>query len=141
MMRNTTMAASGYTGNSVNDFYSLDQYMGELEKFPRLTREDEVVLARRIEDGEQEALHQLVQANLLFVVSVAQEYQNKGLPINDLINEGNVGLMEAAKRFDATRGIRFISYAVWWIRQAIRQAFADHVRMIRLPRQQVEKLD
>ena len=141
MIRNLAGVASALNRKTATEFQSLDQYMGELEKFPRLTREDEVALAQGIREGDLDALHQLVQANLLFVVSVAQEYQNKGLPLNDLINEGNTGLIEGARRFDGTRGIRFISYAVWWIRQAIRQAFADHVRMIRLPRLQVEKLD
>lgn len=118
----------------------LDQYMKEIERHPRLSPQEEAELASRIRQGDQNALDRLVKAHLRFVVSVALEYRHKGLPLTDLINEGNIGLITAAKRFDETRGVRFISYAVWWIRQSIRQAFADHVRMIRLPRLQAEKL-
>jgi RNA polymerase primary sigma factor len=115
------------------DTPSLDKYLQEIGKVELITPEDEVVLARRIKSGDREALAKLVKANLRFVVSVAKQYQNQGISLPDLINEGNLGLMKAAQRFDETRGFKFISYAVWWIRQAILQALAEQARIVRLP--------
>jgi len=111
----------------------LDQYLQEIGQIALLTPQEEVDLARRIKQGEQEALHKLTRANLRFVVSVAKKYQGQGLTLADLINEGNYGLIKAAQRFDETRGFKFISYAVWWIRQAILQALAEQSRVVRLP--------
>jgi len=111
----------------------LDQYLQEIGQIPLLLPQEEVDLARRIKQGDQEALHRLTRANLRFVVSVAKKYQGQGLSLADLINEGNYGLIKAAQRFDETRGFKFISYAVWWIRQAILQALAEQSRVVRLP--------
>jgi RNA polymerase primary sigma factor len=112
---------------------SIESYLDELNAYSPLSRGEEAVLARRIRQGDQAALDQLVNANLKFVVKVAQSYQGKGLPLEDLISEGNVGLIKAAQRFDETKGFKFISYAVWWIRQAILQALTAHTRVVRLP--------
>lgn len=112
---------------------SLDQYLRDISAYPLISREDEVELARRIRDGDQEALDKLVRSNLRFVVSVAKKYQNQGVSLSDLINEGNLGLIRAAHKFDETKGIKFISYAVWWIRQAILQALAEQSRIVRVP--------
>src|SRR5437773_101501 len=112
---------------------SLDQYLREISQYPLITREEEVTLAQRIKQGEEEALDKLVRSNLRFVVSVAKKYQNQGVSLSDLINEGNLGLIRAAHKFDETKGIKFISYAVWWIRQAILQALAEQSRIVRVP--------
>src|SRR6184192_1106332 len=112
---------------------SLDQYLREISQYPLITREEEVTLAQRIKRGDEEALDKLVRSNLRFVVSVAKKYQNQGVSLSDLINEGNLGLIRAAHKFDETKGIKFISYAVWWIRQAILQALAEQSRIVRVP--------
>ncbi|MBN1159215.1 MAG: sigma-70 family RNA polymerase sigma factor [Bacteroidales bacterium] len=112
---------------------SLDKYLHEIGKVELLSSEEEVELARRIKNGDEKAMNKLVQANLRFVVSVSKQYQNQGLSLPDLINEGNLGLIKAAQRFDETRGFKFISYAVWWIRQSILQALAEQARIVRLP--------
>ena len=112
---------------------SLDQYLREISKYPLLKREDEVELAVEIHKSDPEALDKLVRSNLRFVVSVAKKYQNQGVSLSDLINEGNLGLIRAAHKFDETKGIKFISYAVWWIRQAILQALAEQSRIVRVP--------
>ena len=115
------------------DTPSLDKYLQEIGKVDLIGPEEEVALARRIKEGDSEALAKLVRANLRFVVSVAKQYQNQGMSLPDLINEGNMGLMKAARRFDETRGFKFISYAVWWIRQSILQSLAEQTRIVRLP--------
>ncbi|MBL7800467.1 MAG: RNA polymerase sigma factor RpoD/SigA [Chitinophagales bacterium] len=112
---------------------SIEKYLLEIGKEELITAEEEVQLARRIREGDQRALDKLTRANLRFVVSVAKQYQNSALSLNDLINEGNLGLVKAAQKFDETRGFKFISYAVWWIRQSIIQALAEHSRIVRLP--------
>lgn len=112
---------------------ALDQYMHEISNFPLIDRSEEARLARGVREGDPEALDKLVRSNLRFVVSVAKRYQNLGVPLADLINEGNVGLIRAARRFDETKEIKFISYAVWWIRQAILQALAEQGRIVRIP--------
>jgi len=120
---------------------SLDKYLQEIGKVELLSPQEEIDLARRIKKGDQKALEKLTKANLRFVVSVAKQYQNQGLSLGDLINEGNLGLIKAAKRFDETRGFKFISYAVWWIRQSILQALAEQSRIVRLPLNRVGALN
>ncbi|HTP13224.1 MAG TPA: RNA polymerase sigma factor RpoD/SigA [Bacteroidota bacterium] len=120
---------------------SLDKYLQEIGKVELLVPQEEIELARRIKKGDQKALEKLTKANLRFVVSVAKQYQNQGLSLGDLINEGNLGLIKAAKRFDETRGFKFISYAVWWIRQSILQALAEQSRIVRLPLNRVGALN
>ncbi|WP_199118956.1 RNA polymerase sigma factor RpoD/SigA [Pedobacter sp. ASV28] len=119
---------------------SLDKYLHEIGKVDLITAEEEVILARKIREGDQAALERLTKTNLRFVVSVAKQYQNQGLTLGDLINEGNLGLIKAARRFDETKGFKFISYAVWWIRQSILQAIAEQSRIVRLPLNQVGSL-
>src|SRR5512146_211891 len=123
---------SGKRGPSFDEG-SLDQYLREISRYPLIPQEEEVQLAQRIRLGEAEALDKLVRSNLRFVVSVAKKYQNQGVSLADLINEGNLGLIRAAHKFDETKGIKFISYAVWWIRQAILQALAEQSRIVRVP--------
>lgn len=119
---------------------SLDSYLQEISKTSLLTIEEEGALAKRIREGDHAALETLVKANLRFVVSVAKQYQHHGLPLSDLINEGNLGLMNAASKFDETKGFKFISYAVWWIRQSILQAITEQSRIIRLPQNKIDSL-
>lgn len=120
---------------------SLDKYLQEISKMELISPEEEVILAQRIKQGDQTALHKLTRANLRFVVSVAKQYQNQGLSLPDLINEGNVGLIKAAQRFDETKGFKFISYAVWWIRQSILQAIGEQSRIVRLPLNKIGTLN
>lgn len=124
----------------VRDDQALDIYLKEIGDKELLTPEDEEELARRIRDGDEQALETMVHANLRFVVAVAKQYQNQGLALSDLISEGNIGLMKAARRFDEKKGFKFISYAVWWIRQAILHALAEQARLIRLPVNKIEEL-
>lgn len=119
------------------DSHSLDQYLSDISKIDMVTPDEEVTLTRLIRGGDEAALHKLTRANLRFVVSVSKKFQNQGLPLNDLISEGNLGLIKAAYRFDETKGFKFISYAVWWIRQGILQAIAEKSRIIRLPLNQI----
>jgi RNA polymerase primary sigma factor len=126
------MAAPANRKSSVDEG-SLDQYLRDISAFPLITREQEVLLAKKIRQSDQEALDTLVRSNLRFVVSVAKKYQNQGVSLSDLINEGNLGLIRAAHKFDETKGIKFISYAVWWIRQSILQALAEQSRIVRVP--------
>ena len=120
---------------------SLDKYLTDIGREDLITADEEVRLAQRIKEGDERALNKLVKANLRFVVSVSKQYQNQGLSLPDLINEGNVGLIKAARRFDETRGFKFISYAVWWIRQSILQALAEQSRIVRLPLNQVGSIN
>ncbi len=120
---------------------SLDKYLQEIGRVDLITAEEEVILAQKIREGDQIALEKLTKANLRFVVSVSKQYQNQGLTLGDLINEGNLGLIKAAQRFDETRGFKFISYAVWWIRQSILQALAEQSRIVRLPLNRVGSLN
>ncbi|MCW3070174.1 MAG: polymerase subunit sigma [Bacteroidetes bacterium] len=120
---------------------SLDKYLQEIGREELINADEEVILAKKIREGDQAALEKLTKSNLRFVVSVAKQYQNQGLSLPDLINEGNLGLIKAAKRFDETRGFKFISYAVWWIRQSILQALAEQSRIVRLPLNQVGSLN
>ena len=128
------------TGQSRHLDDSLDQYLHEISRYPLIDQEEEARLAQGIRRGEEEALVKLVRANLRFVVSVSKKYQNQGVPLSDLISEGNLGLIRAAHKFDETRGIKFISYAVWWIRQAILQALAEQSRIVRVPLNRVATL-
>ena len=116
---------------------SLEKYLHDISKEEMITADEETILTRKIREGDERALEKMVKANLRFVVSVAKQYQHQGLPLTDLINEGNLGLIKAAKKFDETRGFKFISYAVWWIRQAILEALSDKARVIRIPLNQV----
>lgn len=129
------------SGISTRESESLDRYLHEIGKEKLITPDDEVRLAKEIQKGSQRALEDLTKANLRFVVSVSKQYQNQGLSLGDLINEGNLGLIKAAKRFDETRGFKFISYAVWWIRQSILQALAEQSRIVRLPLNRVGALN
>lgn len=119
---------------------TLQQYLSDIAKIPMVTPQEEVILAQKIREGDQAALERLTTANLRFVVSVAKQYESSGMTLGDLINEGNLGLVKAAKRFDETKGFKFISYAVWWIRQSIMQAIGEHSRMIRIPLNKVGDL-
>src|SRR6201990_20101 len=119
---------------------SLNQYLSDIAKIPMITPQEEVIMTQKIREGDEAALERLTTANLRFVVSVAKQYQSSGLTLGDLINEGNLGLVKAAKRFDETKGFKFISYAVWWIRQSILQAITDHARLVRLPLNKVGDL-
>ncbi|MGB1206818.1 MAG: sigma-70 family RNA polymerase sigma factor [Chitinophagales bacterium] len=127
-----------HTQITKRDSLSLEKYLQDISKIELLTADQEVQLAKRIKTGDEEALDELTKANLRFVVSVAKQYQNQGLTLSDLINEGNVGLIKAAKRFDETKGFKFISYAVWWIRQAIMQALVEQSRIVRLPLNKID---
>jgi len=134
MARKKREAASLATsGISIAESKAIDLYLKEISKLPLITADEEVTLARQIQAGNKAALDKLITANLRFVVSVAKQYQNQGLSLIDLINEGNVGLIKAAHRFDETRGFKFISYAVWWIKQSIRQALDEKAKTVRLP--------
>ncbi|PYP43106.1 MAG: RNA polymerase subunit sigma [Gemmatimonadetes bacterium] len=132
-MKPLQVGSSSKGGASSSDEGSLDQYLREISRYPLITQDEEVSLARRIREKDEEALDKLVRSNLRFVVSVAKKYQNQGVSLSDLINEGNLGLIRAAHKFDETKGIKFISYAVWWIRQAILQALAEQSRIVRVP--------
>jgi RNA polymerase primary sigma factor len=130
-----------YNRYYIQDNDSLTKYFGEISNIPLLSPEEEVKLAAQIRKGNRRALSQLIQANLRFVVRIALEYKNQGLPLEDLINDGNLGLIKAAKRFDETKGFKFISYAVWWIRQSILQSLTEQTRAIRLPNNRINTLN
>lgn len=133
-MKPLQVGSSGKGGTpTASEEGSLDLYLREISRYPLIPQQEEISLARRIRQGDQEALDKLVRSNLRFVVSVAKKYQNQGVSLSDLINEGNLGLIRAAHKFDETKGIKFISYAVWWIRQAILQALAEQSRIVRVP--------
>lgn len=119
---------------------SLDKYLLEIGRIRLLSSEEEIFLSQQVQKGNKQALDRLIRANLRFVISVAKQYQNQGLPLADLINEGNLGLIKAAERFDSTKGFKFISYAVWWIRQAILQSLAEHARLVKLPQNKVDSI-
>jgi len=135
-MRNLQITASITNRENI----SLETYLNELGKLDLITAQEEVLLAQKIRQGDQQALEKLVKSNLRFVVSVAKKYQHQGLPLSDLINEGNLGLIKAARRFDETRGFKFISFAVWWIRQSIMLAITENARLIRLPMNKVGEI-
>lgn len=141
MAHSSTMRQLKITKQVTNrETISLDKYLSEISKVDLINSDEEVELARRIKAGDQQALERLTRANLRFVVSVAKQYQHQGLGLSDLINEGNVGLIKAAQRFDETRGFKFISYAVWWIRQSILQALAEQSRIVRLPLNKISSI-
>jgi len=121
------------TSITFRDTASMERYLQEISRIKRISAEDELFLSEKIKQGCEQSLHKLVESNLRFVISVCKQYQHQGLPLSDLINEGNLGLLKAARRFDGTKGFKFISYAVWWIRQAVLQALADHGRVVRVP--------
>lgn len=121
------------TSITFRDTASMERYLQEISRIKRISAEDELLLSEKIKQGCEQSLHKLVESNLRFVISVCKQYQHQGLPLSDLINEGNLGLLKAARRFDGTKGFKFISYAVWWIRQAVLQALADHGRVVRVP--------
>lgn len=135
------MAGTGILFQTANIEDSLDRYLREINEIPLLQASEEIELAKRIRAGDQEALEMLTKSNLRFVVSVAKQYQNQGLSLGDLINEGNLGLLKAATRFDESRGFKFISYAVWWIRQSILQALAEQSRIVRIPLNRIGALN
>ncbi len=126
---------------TIRESLTIDKYFQDISRVRLLTAEEEVELTARIQDNDYDALERLTKANLRFVVSIAKQYQNQGLPLSDLINEGNLGLIKAAQRFDHTRGFKFISYAVWWIRQSILQSLAEHSRLVRIPANKVGMLN
>ena len=121
------------TSITFRDTASMERYLQEISRIKRISAEDELLLSEKIKQGCEQSLHKLVESNLRFVISVCKQYQHQGLPLSDLVNEGNLGLLKAARRFDGTKGFKFISYAVWWIRQAVLQALADHGRVVRVP--------
>ena len=121
------------TSITFRDTASMERYLQEISRIKRISAEDELLLSEKIKQGCEQSLHKLVESNLRFVISVCKQYQHQGLPLSDLFNEGNLGLLKAARRFDGTKGFKFISYAVWWIRQAVLQALADHGRVVRVP--------
>ena len=137
-MRKTTKITQSITNR---DSQSFDKYLKDINPIGLITTEREVELANQIKEGSQRAQKELIEANLRFVVSIAKQYQGRGLDISDLVSEGNIGLIKAAQKFDVTKGIKFISYAVWWIRQSILQSLADNSRMIRLPLNQINSLN
>jgi RNA polymerase primary sigma factor len=133
MAKQESYSSSTSRSVSSNFRFALERYLNDISCIPLLSAQEEIELTKRIRQNDQVALKKLVRANLRFVVKIAKEYQNQGLPLTDLINEGNLGLIRAAKRFDETRGFKFISYAVWWIRQSILKGLAEHSRVVRLP--------